>query len=61
MFMKTVRSIYVGLSFFLIFFLNATAQAQTITYTYDTGTNGIGRLSSVTDPTGSTGRGQVCS
>jgi YD repeat-containing protein len=32
----------------------STLEAQTVTYTYDTGTNGIGRLTSMSDSSGST-------
>jgi RHS repeat-associated protein len=32
--------------------LSSPAQAQTVTYTYDTGTNGIGRLTGVSDSSG---------
>jgi len=35
-----------------VFVLTSSAQAQTVTYTYDTGTNGIGRLTGVSDSSG---------
>ena len=53
--LKTCKEWITGLFFVLLFlvFSSPFAHAQTITYTYDTCTNGVGRLCSVSDPTGS--------
>lgn len=49
------RSILGGIAVCLLGALGLTSnvQAQTVTYTYDSGTNGIGRLTGVSDPSGS--------
>jgi len=49
------RSLTGGLALCLLGALGLTSnvQAQTVTYTYDSGTNGIGRLTGVSDPSGS--------
>jgi len=51
---KGVLFLLLWLVFLGAFCFAPTLEAQTVTYTYDTGTNGIGRLTSVSDSSGST-------